>query len=103
MSQNFYVSITQQQANLLQRLGMEVDSKMFLIKFLSQENGSSEILKKYIEEYEKAFAEFQLAKQALQTDYLTSEVKKITGLEHPEYKWSINDYNTLECKITVLN
>lgn len=103
MVQTFYISITQEQANMLQRLGMEVDSKMFLIKFLIQENGSSEILEKYIKEYEKAFAEFQLAKQSLQTDYLTDQVKQKTGLEHPEYKWSINDYNTLECKITVLN
>lgn len=106
-----YVDFTQEQADYLQRLGMEVDGKVFLIDRMFANHAmdtdtalfDSVPFKKYSKEYEECFHKFELAKAEFQNTYLDPIVKEMTGLEHPKYNWEINDYLSLKCEVTLLD
>ena len=109
MEKKFTVEITQETANYLQRLGMEVDGKVYLIDrmFANHANDEDTSLfdsvpfQHYMKEYEQALYEWDLAKQEFQDSYLTNKVKEITGQEDVSYTWAINDFSLLECEITL--
>jgi len=106
----FTVDISQEQANYLQRLGADVDSKVFLIDRMFSNHSSdtdttlfdSVPFKHYMSEYEKAQFEWEQAKLEFQKNYLDNKVKELTKLENPKYSWMINDYLSLKCEITML-
>ena len=109
-NKKFTVDITEEQANYLQRLGNEVDSKVFLIDrmFASHAQDTDTALfdsvpfKHYMKEYEKAQFEWEQAKLEFQKNFLNDKVKEATGLEDPKYNWQINDYLSLKCEVTLI-
>lgn len=105
------IEFNQEQANYLQRLGADVDSKIFLIDRMFANHAAdtdtamfdSVPFKHFMAEYEKARYEWEEAKQEFQKTYLDPKVKEATGLENPKYNWMINDYLSLKCEVTVLD
>ena len=109
-NKKFTVDITEEQANYLQRLGNEVDSKVFLIDrmFANHAQDTDTALfdsvpfKHYMKEYEKAQFEWEQAKLEFQKNFLNDKVKEATGLEDPKYNWQINDYLSLKCEVILI-
>ncbi len=108
--QKFTVEIKQEQADFLQRLGNEVDSKVFLIDRMFANHASdtdttmfdSIPFKHYMEEYEKARFAWETAKTEFQSGYLDSIVQKLTKKDKVNYSWKIEDFHSLQCEVTVL-
>lgn len=104
------IELTQDQVDYLQRLGNEVDSKVFLIDHMfanhAQDTNTalfdSVPFQHYMQEYEKARFEWEQAKLEFQNTYLNDKVKEATGLKDPKYNWQINDYLSLKCEVTLL-
>lgn len=109
-NKKFTVNITEEQANYLQRLGNDVDSKVFLIDriFANHAQDTDTALfdsvpfKHYMKEYEKAEFEWEQAKLEFQNNFLNDKVKEATGLEDPKYNWQIDDYLSLKCEVTLI-
>lgn len=104
------IKINQEQADYLQRLGVEVDSKVFLMDRIFDNHSKdadlsiidSKLFKYYTKEYEEAFLEFELAKRKFQNDFLDAEVQKaLNTTEKVSYTWNIEDYLALECEVTI--
>lgn len=110
MEKKFTVDITTEQANYLQRLGADVDSKVFLIDRMFSNHASDEDtalfdsvpFKHYMSEYEKSRMEWELAKSEFQKTYLDKKVAEITKEKDVSYTWQIKDFLSLKCEITVL-
>lgn len=106
----FIINITEEQANYLQRLGNEVDSKIFVIDrlFINHVNDTDIQLfnsipyQHYEKEYEKAYLAWETAKTEFEKEYLLPQVKKLTGIDNPHFNWSIDDFLALECKIELI-
>ena len=106
----FIIDFSEEQGNYLQRLGNEVDSKVFLIDrmFANHASDTDTLLfdsvpfKHYMKEYEKARFEFEEAKSEFQKTYLDKKVKEVTKLENPQYNWMIDDYSSLQCRVTLI-
>lgn len=104
------INITEDQANFLQRLGNEVDSKIFIIDrlFINHiEDKDTQLFdsipyKHYMKEYEKAYAAWEIAKNEFERNVLQPQVAKITGLDNPSFNWKIDDFLSLECKIELM-
>lgn len=109
MSKEFTISLNAEQVNYLQRLGAEVDSKVFIIDRLFANHATdtdtqlfdSIPYKHYMSEYEKAYVAWELAKNELETTVIRPAVIQETGNENPSFSWIIEDYNSLECKVTL--
>lgn len=106
----FIINITEEQANYLQRLGSEVDSKIFIIDrlFSNHANDTDTQLfdsvpyKHYMKEYEKVHFEWETAKTEFEKTVLLPVVREKTGEENPSFSWLIDDYLSLQCKITLV-
>lgn len=109
-NKEFIIPITEEQANYLQRLGNEVDSKTFIIDRLfathAQDTDTqlfdSVPYQHYMKEFEKIHLAWNMAKTEFEKNYLLPIVKERTGEESPSFVWSIDDYLSLECKITLV-
>ena len=109
-NKEFIVNISQEQADYLQRLGNEVDSKMFVIDRLFSNHVTdtdtqlfdSIPYKHYMKEFEKAHFMWEQAKIEFEKSFLVPIVKEKTGIENPSFNWSIDDYLSLECKVTII-
>ena len=105
------VEFPQDMADYLERLGHEVDSKIFLIDRIFANHSSdtdnsmfdSVPFKHYIHEYEEAYAAWELAKTEFQNQYLLPKVKEITGEEDRKFNWNIDDYHSLNCEVTIID
>ena len=110
MEKEFVIELTQDQVDYLQRLGAEVDGKVFLIDrmFANHATDTDTMLfdsvpfKHYTKEYENAYAAWELAKKEIETSQIKPEVQRITGREDVQFSWLIDDYTSLECKITLV-
>lgn len=110
MAEKFTVDLTTEQVNYLQRLGADVDSKVFLIDRMFSNHANDEDaalfdsvpFKHYMEEYEKARMEWEFAKSEFQKNYLDKKVKEHMKKDDVAYNWQIKDYLSLKCEITVL-
>lgn len=110
MEKKFIIDITEEQANYLQRLGAEVDAKIFLIDRMFANHVSdtdtalfdSVPFQHYMKEYEKANFVWEQAKLEFRKTFLDEKVKEITGLDNPSYNWTINDYLSLKCEVTLV-
>lgn len=106
-TKKFTVEVSQEQMNYLQRLGYEVDNKVFLIDrmfanhAMDTDNSMFDSIpfKHLNEEYEKARAAWEEAKLVFQHDYLDAIVKEATGKDEVNYTWQINDYLSGKCEI----
>ena len=106
----FYVDINPEQGNYLQRLGLEVDSKLFLIDrmFSNHANDTDTILfesipfKYYHQEYEKAYQAYSLAKEEFKNTYLVPLVQQhLNTVEKVNFSWVIEDFLSNQCKIII--
>ncbi len=106
----FIIPITEEQVNYLQRLGSEVESKVFIIDklFANHANDTDTQLfdsipfKHYMKEYEKAHFEWEQAKIEFEKQVLIPAVAEKTGIIEPSFNWKIDDYLSLQCKITMV-
>ena len=109
-NKNFVIQISEEQANYLQRLGAEVDSKVFVIDrlFANHANDTDTQLfdsvpyKHYMHEYEKAHLAWETAKQEFEKTVLRPIVAERTGIKEPAFSWMIDDFVSRECKITLV-
>ena len=107
--QELIIKFNEEQANYLQRLGLEVDAKMFLIDRMFANHASdtdaklfdSIPFKHYCSEYEKAYNAFELAKKEFQLTYLEPMVKEQLGYD-VKFNWKIDDYLSGECIVTIV-
>ena len=78
MEKNFIITISEDQANYLQRLGVEVDSKVFLLDKIFANHAQDKDTqlfdsipyKHYMKEYEKAHFEWEIAKLEFENNFL---------------------------------
>ena len=105
------INIKQEHADRLQRLGYEVDSKVFLIDRMfanhAQDTDTSMFesvpFRHFFSEYEKARVALETAKSEFQRGFLEPRVKEILKTdEHIEFSWMIDDFTTLQCEVTVV-
>lgn len=110
MNDKLIISISQDQANYLQRLGFEVDSKVFLMDRIfanhAEDPDASVIesipFKHYMEAYEKAYAEYEMAKSEFEATFVAPAVKKKTGKNDVKYTWLIPNFSLLKCEVTII-
>lgn len=110
MAKTITINISKEQANYLQRLGAEVDAKVFLLDrmFANHAADTDTILfdsipfQHYMKQYQESVTAYDLAKQEFQNDFLDPIMKKDYG-EDVKYNWSIEDFLSLECKVTIID
>lgn len=108
--QKFTVKIKQEQADYLQRLGSEVDSKVFLIDRIFANHASdtdtalfdSVPFQHFMKEYEKARFAWETAKTEFQHNYLDDIVKETIKQDKVNYSWKIDDFLSLQCEVTII-
>lgn len=111
METKIIINFNEEQGNYLQRLGIEVDSKAFLIERMFQNHMrdtdtvlfDSVPFKAYEQKYEEAHAAFELAKANFENNYLKPRIIEQTGIENPSFTWAINDYLSGECEVTIVS
>lgn len=110
MKKTYTVEISQELANYLQRLQLEVDTHLSVIDrlFTNHKDDPDDSVfesipwKKYNKELQDVQAEYNLAK-----DQMSSELKPIVqekeGREDVNFNWKIDDFTSLKAEITVLD
>ena len=106
----FTIPITEEDAILLQRLGAEVDGKIFVIDRLFSIHAADQDtqlfesvpFKHYMEEYNKAYAEWENAKKEFETKTVRPAVIEKFGDDKNLASWSIDDFSSLECKVIMM-
>lgn len=109
MSKTVIIKVNQEQANYLQRLGVEVDGKSFIIDRMFSNHAMDEDtalfesvpFKHFMKEFEQANAEWDLAKNEFQESYVKPVIKAEYGENTKILSWQIEDYNSLECKVII--
>ena len=106
----FSVEFNKEQGNYLQRLGTEVDGKVFLIDRMFANHATdtdtslfeSVPFQHYYKEYEKAYATWDLAKKAFKEEVLDPIVEEKVGSKNIQYNWKIHDFRSGLCEITII-
>lgn len=109
MAKTFYLEISEETCNYLQRLGMEVDGRLEVINRLFTNHASdtdasvltSVPFKTYQKEYEEINAEYALAKNTLSNE-LQDRVDKKLNKKNVKFNWLIEDFNEHKVKIDVI-
>jgi hypothetical protein len=104
----FKITIPQELVDYVQRLGRDVDSRVYLIDrmFYNHRNDEdtnmfdSVPFKKYQKEFEELKAEYDMAVSKL-GEKLIPFVTEKTGIEDPKFDWKIDDFASLEVEITM--
>ena len=104
----FYLPISQETANYLQRLTFEVDGRLEVINRLFTTHAtdtddsvlSSVPFKKYHTEFNELNAEYNLAKDELGKE-LRPIVEEKVGIKDVSFEWLIEDFNSNQVKITI--
>lgn len=104
----FYLEISQETSDYLQRLGMGVDARLEIINRLFTSHVkdpddsvlTSVPFTKYHKEFEELNAEYQMAKETLGKE-LTPLVEEKVGQPGVTFDWLIEDFNSHKVKITV--
>lgn len=110
MEKKFVLDLTEEQVNYLQRIGTELDGKVFLLDRMFETHAmdtdtsmfQSVPFKHFMAEYENTYAEWELAKKHLEDSYIRPEVLKRTNGESVNFQWAINDYLAKQCEVTIL-
>lgn len=109
MKKTFYLPVSEETCNYLQRLGMEVDARKEIINhlFTSHANDvdgsvlTSKPFETYQKQYNEVFAEYNMAKEALGKELQPLVDKEEGGKEIP-FNWLIEDFSGHKVKIEVL-
>lgn len=104
----YELSINQETANYLQRLQLDVDTRLSVIDRLftnHKDDTDTSVFesapwKKYNQELQEATAQYKEAKDAL-SKYLMPVVQKKEGSEDVSFDWLIEDFSSCKVKITV--
>lgn len=100
--------IDEEHLNLLQRLGLEVDTKVFLLKRMFEDHKDdkddslfrSVPFQHYQKLFEEDFATWQLAKDEFLYKYVRPWVIEKTGMADPTFTWLV-DFSTGECIVVM--
>ena len=106
--EKFTFELTEEQINYLQRLGNEVDTKIFLIDRMMANHVNdtdlslfeSKPFKHFMSEYEKAYAMWEMAKQEFEKNVVIPLVVEKYGAE-AVYTWNIKDFTFGTCEVTI--
>lgn len=105
----FYLDVSQETCNYLQRLGIEVDGRLEVINrlFTTHANDAddsvltSKPFQTYQKQYDEINAEYNLAKEELGKE-LTKLVQEKLGKEEVNFNWTIEDFNEHKAKIELI-
>ena len=105
----FYLEISQETSNYLQRLGMAVDARLEIINRLFTSHATdpddsvltSVPFTKYHKEFEELNAEYIMAKETLGKD-LRPLVEEKVGKPDVTFNWTIEDFNEHKVKIEIV-
>lgn len=106
--ETFKITIPQELVDYVQRLGRDIDSRVYLIDRMFDNHRNDEdaaILdsvpfKKYHKEFEELKAEYDLAVSELGNKIIPFVAEK-TGNDDPKFDWRIDDFSSLEVTITM--
>lgn len=105
----FYLPISQETCDYLQRLSIEREGKLEIINRLFSNHAkdtNDEVLtsipfKSYEKEFRMVNAEFDLAKRELSNE-LTPVVQKTSGIENVKFNWEIEDFSVPKVRIDIV-
>lgn len=109
MEKSFYLPVTQEMCNYLQRLGSAVDARLEVINRLftsHKDDTDASVLtsvpfKTYQKEFEDLNAEYSLAKDALSNE-LRPIVEDKVGKTGISFNWQIEDFNSEQVRIDIV-
>ena len=104
----FYLPISEETSNYLQRLGIEVDSRLEIIDrlFTNHVNDtdasvlSSVPFKEYHKQFDDINAEYIIAKENFGKE-IRPLVEEKVGKKDIDFDWMIEDFSTNQVKITI--
>lgn len=79
------ISIDEGFSNYLEKLAYEVGARKDLLSFMIESKMNSELFDKYHDEYLEIYAEYQIAKQKLEEDYIKPLME-----DGKTYDWDLN-------------
>lgn len=110
MPNTFTIKITQEQADYLQRLGLEMDVRYDIISRIIENHrddaDNSVLTSAVFNEYHRDAAEaklaYEVAKSKFSAEHLSGIVAEKTGTADPRFNWEIPNFAELTARITVL-
>lgn len=104
----YKIEITQELANYLQRLGLEIDTRLSIIDRLltnHKDDPDASVFesvpwKTYMKELEEKQAEYELAKTQM-SNYLIPLIAEKEGRNDVMFDWKIEDFSILEATIII--
>lgn len=105
----FEIAITEEQADYLQRLGMDVDTRYDIVNRIIESHRddptpeviTSPVFEHYHKLAEEAKLAYETAKLEFGETFLRKRVEEKLGKEDVNFTWSINDFSSLKAVITV--
>ena len=102
----FKITIPQELVDYIQRIGRDVDSRVYLIDRLFDMHKYDEDtqvfdsvpFQKYTKEFEELKTEYDLAVKELGNKLIPIVAEK-TGIKEPKFDWFIDDFASLEVEI----
>ena len=109
MSKTFYLPVSQETCNYLQKLSIATDARLEVINrlFTSHKDDPDDSVltsipfQSYQKQYEELHAEFALAKEKMNSD-LRPVVEEKVGQTGISFNWTIEDFNLQQVKIDIL-
>lgn len=109
MKKSFYLPVSQETCNYLQRLGVGVDARLEVINrlFTSHKDDPDDSVltsvpfQTYQKQYEELNAEYAMAKDTVSNE-LRPIVEEKVGQTGISFNWTIEDFNSQQVKIDIL-
>lgn len=106
----FTLNITNEMTNYLQRLGLEIDTRMSVISNMFEmhkDDTDTSVFdsvpwKKYYSELENVKNEYEIAKLKFGNEVLKPAIAEKIGYETNNFNWKIEDFSTNEVHIEVI-
>ena len=106
----FTLNITNEMTNLLQRLGLDIDTRMSVINNIFEMHKDdkdtslfeSAPWKKYYGELENVKNEYELTKIKFGNEVLKPAIAEKIGYETNDFNWKIEDFSSNEVSIEVI-
>lgn len=105
----FEIAITEEQADYLQRLGMDIDTRYDIVGRIIEAHRndptpeviSSPVFEHYHKLAEEAKLSYETAKLEFGEKFLRPKVEEKLGKNDVNFTWSINDFSSLKAVITI--
>ena len=110
MKKNFTITIKNEMVDYLQRLGLDVDTRIMVIDRMFEnhkDDADASVFdsvpwNKYYSELESAKNEYELAKIKFGNEVLKPLVAKKIGYETDNFNWKITDFASSEVHIEII-